>query len=54
MNTGPIMFAIVVAMLSFVAGAEIAETAMQDAAIKRGFGLYCPTTGNFAFKDECK
>jgi hypothetical protein len=27
---------------------------MQKETIERGFALYCPTNGKFAWKDECE
>ena len=27
--------------------------AWQDSVVERGYGLYCPNTGHFAFKGEC-
>jgi hypothetical protein len=29
------------------------NTGMKEAAIDHEFGLYCPDTGKFAWKDEC-
>lgn len=52
------MFGIVVLIAScFVLGALFGHAdgrgKMRDQAIQRGYALYCPTDGDFAWKGEC-
>ena len=30
------------------------KSELQTQAIERGYGLYCPTTGRFAWRGECE
>ena len=45
-------------ILGFVIGTVIATAfsinAYQTRIVERGYGLYCPNNGVFAFKGECK
>ena len=34
-------------------GVHDGNVRMKEAAIDRGFALYCPVSGQFSWKDEC-
>ena len=40
-------------LLGVMVGAGIADKIARTEAIERGFALYCPDDGAFAWKDEC-
>ena len=44
---------IVALLLGGAMGEELAASKLHTEAIKRGYGLYCPTTGQFAWVGEC-
>lgn len=41
-------------IFSMTFGTVHTSKSYQTAAIERGFALYCPTNGKFAWKDECE
>lgn len=40
-------------LFGLLAGMGVREVAFRSQAIERGFALYCPDDGAFAWKDEC-
>ena len=55
---GVLGFVFFVCFVFFVWGATLGERETeikyQKQAIERGYGLYCPTDGNFAWVGECE
>ena len=58
MNDGIGGLLLVVFGLGLIVGFATGDTAAQDryqnAAIERGYALYCSNTGDFSWKDECE
>lgn len=48
-----IMALVGVAVLFFSQGEKAGIEAMKTEIVEHGYGLYCPTDGNFAFKGAC-
>ena len=47
-----LMFAVAVSFSIF--GYALGKSSMEDAAIKRGYAIHCPLTGDFGWQDECQ
>lgn len=47
------IFTVGLIMVVYVAPHTTDNKTWQGFAIERGYGLYCPNTGNFAWIDEC-
>lgn len=45
----------VIALVAIVTSTNlyIDVSTIRTEAIERGYAIYCPTTGNFSWKDEC-
>jgi hypothetical protein len=54
LNIGISAGVLFITILAFVAGAQTAEEYNQKQAIQRGYALYCPDDGAFAWIGECE
>lgn len=41
-------------IIGFMIGYYVASDNYKTEAINRNYAIYCPSDGNFAWKDECK
>lgn len=57
MDDGDFLFAVYALMIGFLAGFFLGTVIVTDTyrpeAVSRGFALYCPDDGVFAWKGEC-
>lgn len=59
MNDGIVVFWVILIgvlaglVLTFSLTASLVTYGFEHQAIERGYALYCPDTGNFAWKGEC-
>lgn len=44
---------VVAVFIGFILGHMSGEDSMETEAIERGYAIYCPTSGDFAWKNEC-
>lgn len=51
---GFILGIIVGLVVGFIAGVSEQRARFKQGAIERGYGLYCPTNGDWAWKGECE
>jgi hypothetical protein len=49
-----IMLVVVAGFIGFIVGVIVGEVEMQAQAIQRGYALYCPSSGDYAWQGECK
>jgi len=54
MNLWPVVILPTVFAAGCIFAAVILNDLWRDNAIERSFGLYCPDTGYWAWKDECQ
>lgn len=49
-----LMISLFAGTLGSIIGSELQNARWRHEIIQRGYGLYCPVEGNFAFTGECK
>jgi uncharacterized membrane protein YpjA len=51
---GILWLLVVAVFIGFIFGYMYGEDEMQAQAIQRGYALYCPSSGDFAWQGECE
>lgn len=54
MTTLGVLFLLLWLFMFGLLGFYIGQESSQQSLIERGYGLYCPNTGEFAFVGECE
>jgi hypothetical protein len=49
-----IMLVVVAVFIGFIVGVIVGEGDIKTQAIQRGYALYCPSSGDYAWQGECK